>query len=64
MENIVRVLLTNSPDGMTQDDAESGGVKYRRAINESVTAFRDRAAAQAEAQGCVSIVYGASEDDE
>ena len=36
---IMRIILRGSPDAMTEDDGEaSGGIKYRRAINENAAA--------------------------
>ena len=62
---IVRIILRNSPDAMTEDDGEaSGGIKYRRSITETPQQFRDRAATDAEARGCASIVFGASEEED
>jgi hypothetical protein len=61
----VRIILRNSPDPLTEDDGRaSGDIKYTRAMTESVAAFRDRATADAEARGCASIIFGASEEDD
>jgi hypothetical protein len=56
---IITVLLINSPDeSLDEDAAESGGLRYRRAPNETVRAFRERAAENAQRSGKISIVFG------
>jgi len=64
MTEITRIILSGGPEPMTADQGEAGGSKYCREIYESVDQFRDRAAAQAEAAGEQTIIFGASEDDE
>jgi hypothetical protein len=54
----VTVLLVNSPTGMDADEAEAGGIRYRRAPLENLDAFRARAAAEAQRRGALSIVFG------
>jgi len=56
---IVSVLVVNSPS--LGEDAQSGGVRYRREPqHETVDAFRARAAADAQRRGERSIVFGES----
>jgi hypothetical protein len=63
MSEIDRIILSGGPDPLTADDGEAGGVRYTRALTESIEQFRDRAAKGAEAAGAVSILFGANEDD-
>jgi hypothetical protein len=55
---ILRVIIENCPDGLSEDDAESGNLRYHRAPGETVDAFRERASNDAEARGRVTIVFG------
>jgi hypothetical protein len=55
---IVRVIIENCPDGLSEDDAESRGLRYHRTPGETVEAFRERASNDAEARGRVTIVFG------
>jgi hypothetical protein len=55
---IVRVIIENCPDGLSEDDAESGNLRYRRTPGETVEAFRERASNDAEARGRVTIIFG------
>jgi hypothetical protein len=63
MNEIDRIIIFGGPDPMTADEGEAGGVRYTRAITESIEQFRDRAAKEAETSGAVSILFGANEDD-
>jgi len=49
---------------MTADEAEAGGVRYERELRETVDQFRTRAAAQAEAAGEQTIIFGANDDED
>ena len=64
MNEIDRIIISGGPDPMTADEGEAGGVRYEREINETVQQFRDRAAADAEARGCVSIIFGTDDDED
>jgi hypothetical protein len=55
---IISALLINSPSGMGEDDAQSGGTRYRRAQHETVDGFRARAVADAKRRGERSIIFG------
>ena len=63
MHEITRVILTGGPEPLTADEGEACGVRYERDLRETVDQFRDRASAQAEALGCISIIFGPNEDD-
>jgi hypothetical protein len=61
--DIVRVIIKNEPSGMTESDAEyrplsPTSVRVRRREGESVAEFQDRAAAEAEAAGAISVIFG------
>jgi hypothetical protein len=58
MPEITRIILRNSPDGLDEDAAVANGVPYRRGENESVSEFRERAAADAQRLGAETIVFG------
>jgi hypothetical protein len=62
---LLRVLIVNDPEGLDVDDAQSGpSIEYRRLPNETVQAFRDRAARNAEARGERTILFGQQEKRE
>jgi hypothetical protein len=58
--HIVCVIIENCPDSLSEDDAESGNLRYHRAPDETVEAFRERASTDAEARGRATIVFGHS----
>jgi hypothetical protein len=55
---IFRLVLIHDPDGLSEDDAQAGEHTYRRAADETVEAFRRRAAADAESRGIATILFG------
>ena len=63
MPEIDRIIISGGPEPFTVDEGEAGGIKYHRKITETINSFRDRAAAEAEARGCESIIFGANEEE-
>jgi hypothetical protein len=49
---IIRVIIENCPDGLSEDDPESGNLRYRRTPDETVEAFREREQRCSGAQAC------------
>ena len=55
---IHRITIVNSLDGLSEDDAGSGGITYYRMPGETVEMFQERASNDAEARGHEVIVFG------
>jgi hypothetical protein len=55
---IWRIIIEGNPDGLGEDDARSGGIRYHRMPGETVEAFRKRAGDDAEARGFKTIIFG------
>ena len=61
---IIRVLIVNDPEGLDVDDGESipSFIEYCRLPDETVAAFRSRAALDAEARGERMVFFGQQEE--